>query len=933
MKNKKFVFPLIFLVTGICIISAGLIAADVFHPGGLAEILSVGSFDSLSIKSNTELIDEIISAVTVENNNALPDEINALWVDVAEDFALPEDSDAHKVKTSVYNDLLFYKNFLPDTYFIKPDTTDKYKNLNESDGSRFDILKYLTDVLKQGSANTFLVVDEELIFNNKGDLSFDRISKLLSDYKFNGVLLSLDETSNANVVAISEFLYSAIKKSFPSVHFGVEVHSDIEAQFADADTVGVCEKKIADFLYVDIGSATGDVDYPFYSVAMWWNYFADYYKIPLYCEHRLDKIFGSDELWANSNEINLQLEALFDCHAFDGSCYYNASQLKNKKALARDLSIFLNDVAGTAQDDFFVSSLMLNDNKVTFTAESAVEDVMLFCNDEPLRIDNNIAKKTFTLSNGLNEYRFRGNAAEYDFEIYNNASLIREASPVNNALVNGETLICNAVCPVGAEVYAVFNGSTYKMSPDMDSQLSVPSGYCAYSVSIDLSTKTNVSDLLSFVCIFDSRYEISHINIVFSNVKSYHTEIPSAQNAVASPYTDNGLGKALMCIIKDNFTETISEVEDYDTYHPYNSKLLKGTVDYIRKINVSAEGYIRYELKSGFNVYADDAILVTDGYVMPENKAEFLNYDSLNEKLQIKLDWLSPVNLQLEQMDYKVGYQQFSFNITEFNASYIDINISYCQSIADSELINFAESTLFSSYEIISSENYLTLRLHFRNRGKFFGYDISANSDGIVEVTFTNPFSASDKPVIMLDAGHGGISMVGTALNDNSASEAQITLGIAYKTKAYLEANGFEVLMTRTDDVPLNLSERMALCESYTPDLFISIHCDGSESLSESGTHTFYYTPFSMPLADSIHNSIVSVYTNDIYVPADNNYSRVDRKIKYYPFYVTRVTTCPSVLVETGFLTNYVEGNVLSNPLNQELIAKAISDGICDYFN
>ena len=62
------------------------------------------------------------------------------------------------------------------------------------------------------------------------------------------------------------------------------------------------------------------------------------------------------------------------------------------------MSIFLNDVAGTAQDDFFVSSLMLNDNKVTFTAESAAEDVMLFCNDEPLRIDNNIAKKTFTLS-------------------------------------------------------------------------------------------------------------------------------------------------------------------------------------------------------------------------------------------------------------------------------------------------------------------------------------------------------------------------------------------------------------------------------------------------------------------------------------------------------------------------------------------------------
>lgn len=183
----------------------------------------------------------------------------------------------------------------------------------------------------------------------------------------------------------------------------------------------------------------------------------------------------------------------------------------------------------------------------------------------------------------------------------------------------------------------------------------------------------------------------------------------------------------------------------------------------------------------------------------------------------------------------------------------------------------------------------------------------------------------------MLDPGHGGLSMTGTATR-NDIAEAKITLAIALKARDMLASLGADVVMTRTAEKPLTLEQRVEILTAENPDLYVSIHCDGSENIADSGTHTFYYTPFSKPLATSISSSLVSVYRNYIYAPGDSNYSAVDRGTKYYPFFVTRMFNCPSVLVETGFLTNPVEGDNLANDNCQYWIAQGISDGIRNYF-
>ena len=123
------------------------------------------------------------------------------------------------------------------------------------------------------------------------------------------------------------------------------------------------------------------------------------------------------------------------------------------------------------------------------------------------------------------------------------------------------------------------------------------------------------------------------------------------------------------------------------------------------------------------------------------------------------------------------------------------------------------------------------------------------------------------------------------------------------------------------------------MARQYMPDAFVSIHCDSSTSASSSGTHTFYYESFSMPLAASIHNQMVGAYQNSLYPIGSTEYSSADKGIKFYPFQVTRVEECPSVLVECGYLSNATDCSILLTDECQNILATAIANGIIVYFN
>lgn len=942
---KKFIIiPLIFvLITGI-VLGIGFVKLHILPEFNIGNFLGANINVTDKIKSNSEIIEEL--KLTFYNNkleNSLPDDMNAIWIDIDSDFSENIENGTEAVKYAIYSDIDYYRNFIPDTVFIVPDSKEIFSGLKEPDGSDFDVLAYLLYYVKVIDCRPVLVVDSSFVNENVLDLKL--IGNYLSNYDFDGVLMSIDGSyGNSNYVMYSEELHTYLENNYNQIYLGIEIHSDKNSTFADKYVSEVFEKNFVDFGYIDLLTTTENTDYPFESVAIWWNYFADYYKIPLYCEHRLDLIFTDDEEWGLSTEINSQLKALYDCFAFNGSCYYKSSVLKSKKALARDLAIFLNDVSDVNQDSFYISSLNLENGKAVFKGKCVSDNISVFCDDLYVKTESAEFEKIIPLKPGLNICEFTAEAAAYEYNIFSNSSVFNSYFPTENINIGSDFAFSPyAVCPENSEVFAIINGLFYKMLPaEAALEVNCPSGFNVYSCNISFYGEEFYSGELSLVCFNDDIFETvecGEIFLSFSSMLVAENVNKSDKNISLneiSPYKDQGLGKSLMCITKYDNTEILSGINDYDTYHPYNSMLPEGTIDYIENITCSSGGYLRYELKSGLSIYGVNSVLIYDGFVLPENTIDYqsFNISSDCEELVFSTDWCSPVNITQQPLNYEKGYEEYSFNIYEYNSEYVDVNFYYAADESLISSIDLSASRLFSNYEVISESNRKILRLYLKNTGAYYGSDLCFESDNSLRISFKKYADSSIAgKVVMLDAGHGGISMVGTAVSDNSVSESQITLAVASRTKAYLESMGAKVLMTRTMDSSLSLSERTALCFEKHPDIFVSIHCDGSDAADQSGTHTFYYTPYSQPLANSIHNNIVNMYLNAVYIEADPNYSAVDRKIKFYPFYVTRIDNCPSVLIELGFLTNYVEGAVLSNPINQDYLGKAVALGISEYFN
>lgn len=184
---------------------------------------------------------------------------------------------------------------------------------------------------------------------------------------------------------------------------------------------------------------------------------------------------------------------------------------------------------------------------------------------------------------------------------------------------------------------------------------------------------------------------------------------------------------------------------------------------------------------------------------------------------------------------------------------------------------------------------------------------------------------------ITLDPGHGGTDP-GTHGLVTGVYEKNITLPISKMVKAYLEDKGAIVYMTRTTDVDVygpdatdvqELQARVDVAEENKSDLFISLHINASVNTSVGGYSTYYHpkTKYDIQVAQCIQDELLK--TGDL----------EDLGVRYANFYVNKRSTMPGALVEMLFLTNKREEKLLNNSWFQKKIAKAIADGIEDFYN
>jgi N-acetylmuramoyl-L-alanine amidase len=182
----------------------------------------------------------------------------------------------------------------------------------------------------------------------------------------------------------------------------------------------------------------------------------------------------------------------------------------------------------------------------------------------------------------------------------------------------------------------------------------------------------------------------------------------------------------------------------------------------------------------------------------------------------------------------------------------------------------------------------------------------------------TIPRVNSGRLVVVVDPGHGGPDP--GAVGIGGLLEKDIVLDISIQVAQLLEQQGIQAVLTRQNDIDLDLQPRVQLAEQVNASVFVSIHANAI-NLSRpdiNGLETYYYNS-GAELAQFIHSSVLEATG----IP--------DRRVRSARFYVLRRTSMPAVLVEVGFVTGQDDAARLSNPTYRRQMATAIVRGIIRY--
>ncbi|MGW8825082.1 N-acetylmuramoyl-L-alanine amidase [Paenibacillus lautus] len=195
---------------------------------------------------------------------------------------------------------------------------------------------------------------------------------------------------------------------------------------------------------------------------------------------------------------------------------------------------------------------------------------------------------------------------------------------------------------------------------------------------------------------------------------------------------------------------------------------------------------------------------------------------------------------------------------------------------------------------------------------------VDLNAEGEILVPPVPPVTGNGKKTVVIDPGHGGIKPGSISLTGKT--EKSFNLDISLKVEALLKKEkNINVVMTRSDDSHLELSDRVKIANNLKADIFVSIHGNSNASSSPSGTETYYTRDSSKSLADVIHKHLAKAT------------GLKDRGVKYGSLHVTRETTMPAVLLEIGFLSNKGDEAQLFKDDFQNRVAQGIVEGIKEY--
>ena len=230
--------------------------------------------------------------------------------------------------------------------------------------------------------------------------------------------------------------------------------------------------------------------------------------------------------------------------------------------------------------------------------------------------------------------------------------------------------------------------------------------------------------------------------------------------------------------------------------------------------------------------------------------------------------------------------------------------------------------------------NKKSLKLTLSMRGCFVLLAVCAR---ITERALATAAEAAERPVIVLDAGHGGLDS--GAVGGNGTLEKDVNLSIVRILRDMLELSGFDVVLTRSEDISIydagvegirnqklsDMDNRLEIVQSYPDSIFLCIHQNNYTDPQYFGGQMFYNNnnPNNRTLAQIMQNKFAELQPGN------------DREIKLSgdELFLLKSNQNPSLMIECGFLSNPDEEARLSTWEYQQQVAFTIFGGVMEYID
>lgn len=327
--------------------------------------------------------------------------------------------------------------------------------------------------------------------------------------------------------------------------------------------------------------------------------------------------------------------------------------------------------------------------------------------------------------------------------------------------------------------------------------------------------------------------------------------------------------------------------------------------------------WLKVKLGSGSSAYipSNSAKLLPEGTPPPNGSIQIIRTKDNGKKIDVNFGFTERVPVEIHQYDNPMRLEVTAYNVTaNIDWVFYDIKAPLIKEIKHRQ----------------TGEHALTTTIYL-NQKTHWGYE--SDYDGtILRLSINKPAKRNDGFLfwsnqlegrrIVIDPGH---SPEAGAVGPRGLSEKEVNIYISRKLKSMLEEAGAQVFLTRTEiEEPLPLYERRQKVTSFEPELSISIHNNAVpisvNPVEYNGTSVYYYYPQAKPLAEMIHNQLLT-HTGI-------------RNFGFYwdNLYMCRIPEAVSLLVEPAFIVLPGQEKLLMSEEFQNKIAESIYNAVEQFY-